>query len=132
MKFSTRTSYALRALLCLARSGGSLSLRAIAQTERLPLKYLEAIFADLKKAGVVRSLQGSSGGYRLTARPQQLSVLTIVSALENPKETLYCLSPNGKKYCSAGCHCGVKTVVNKLNKSIAQTLSKIKLAALIE
>jgi Rrf2 family protein len=132
MKFSTRTSYALRALICLAKADGNhLSVAAIAESERLPAKYLEAIFADLKRAKVVVSSQGTRGGYRLAKQPGTLSVLTIVSALENPTQTLYCLSKQGKKYCAADCQCGVKKVVNKLNQSITQTLGKVKLTELI-
>jgi len=133
MKFSTRTSYALRALICLAKSGSqSMSLAAIAKSERLPVKYLEAIFADLKKARVVVSSHGMRGGYKLAKKPGALSVLTVVKILEKPGQMFYCLSARGKKYCRNSCHCSVKKVVEKLNRTINQTLGKVKLQELVK
>lgn len=127
MKFSTRTSYGLRALICLARAKGSLSVASMARQERISAKYLEAIFADFKKAKLVTSSQGLKGGYSLVKKPGALSVLEIVRALEKTDEMFYCISADGKKFCAAACQCGVKRVVDDLNSAVAKTLGKIKL-----
>ena len=68
----------------------------------------------------------------MVKKPTALSMLDIVSAVENPTETLYCVSSGEKRYCGASCSCGVKVVVNELNKSVKQTLNKIKLSQLIK
>lgn len=133
MKFSTRTTYALRALLCLAKTKeGSLSLTVIAKQEKLSAKYLEAIFSDLKKAGLVKSAQGSHGGYQLSKKPAQISVLMVTEAIGEQTKAFHCSTKDGKIYCQAGCSCGVNLVMAKVNQSIKLTLSKIKLADLIK
>jgi Rrf2 family protein len=127
MKFSTRTSYGLRALICLAQAEGSLSVASMAGQEKISAKYLEAIFADFKKAKLVTSSQGLKGGYRLIKKPSVLSILEIVRALEKTDEMFYCISAGGKKFCAASCQCGVKRVVDDLNGAVSKTLSKIML-----
>lgn len=133
MKFSTRTTYALRALLCLAKADqGGLSLAVIAKQEKLSAKYLEAIFSDLKKAGLVKSVQGAHGGYQLTKKPTQISVLMVTEAIGEQMKAFHCSTKDGKIYCQANCSCGVNLVMAKVNQSIKTTLSKIKLAELIK
>lgn len=133
MKFSTRQSYALRAMIHLAKiKSGSLSLGEIAKTEHISLKYLEAIFADLKKAGLVVSFKGNQGGYKLAKPAKNLTALAIISALETDKKNTSCAGAFGKQFCGVNCACGVQTVVNKLNEAIKQTLLKIKLVDLIK
>ncbi len=133
MKFSTKTTYALRALLCLAKANqDSLSLAVIAKQEKLSAKYLEAIFADLKKAGLVKSVQGARGGYQLAKSPKLISVLMVTEAIGEQLNAFHCFTKNGKIYCQAGCACGVNLVMAKVNQSIKTTLSKIKLAELIK
>ncbi len=133
MKFSTRTTYALRALLCLSKANkDSLSLALIAKQEKLSVKYLEAIFADLKKAGLVKSVQGSRGGYQLAKTPAQISVLMVTEAIGEQFKAFHCSSKDGKIYCQAGCSCGVNLVMTKVDQAIRTTLSKIKLTELIK
>lgn len=132
MKFSTRTTYALRALLCLAKADkAGLSLTAIAKSEKLSAKYLEAIFADLKKAGLVKSVQGARGGYQLAKKPAQISVLMVTEAIGEQLKAFHCSTKNGKIYCQAGCSCGVNLVMTKVNQSIRATLNRIKLNELL-
>ena len=133
MKFSTKTTYALRALLRLIKtSPESMSLSSIAKQEKLSLKYLEAIFADLKKAGLVKSEQGARGGYRLAKSATKISVLLVTEAIGEELKAFHCSSKDGKIYCQAGCSCGVNLVMTKVNQSIKETLSKIKLSELIK
>ena len=77
MKFSTRTTYGLRAMIYLARryeSTESISLAQIAKDENLSLAYLERLFALLKKAGIVLAEKGKSGGYLLSKDPKQIDI----------------------------------------------------------
>ena len=132
MRFSTKITYALRALLYLAKADrGSVSLAVIAKQEKLSAKYLEAIFADLKKAGLVKSVQGARGGYQLAKSPKQISVLMVSEAIGELLKAFHCSTKNGKIYCQPRCACGVNMVMNKVDQSIKQTLNKIKLSELI-
>ena len=68
MKISTKGRYALRVLVDLAENGKdkNVSIREIAERQRLSDKYLEGIVARLSAAGYVKSVRGKYGGYRLT------------------------------------------------------------------
>ena len=91
-----KTRYALRSLLFLVEQGGGgpVQLGRIAETQRIPPKYLELIMLDLKKAGLVKSNRGPKGGYRLTRIPEQISFGQIVRAMEGPIALVSCASVN--------------------------------------
>lgn len=84
MKLSSRGRYAIRALFHIAYfSGGrSTQVRDIAERERIPPRFLEQIFQDLKRANIVTSKRGPQGGYSLVPPPEQLSVGDVFRALE--------------------------------------------------
>ena len=67
MLFSTRAEYGVRLMVELGRQedGAPVALSAVAESERLPLSYLEHLVAKLRKAGLVESQRGAHGGYRL-------------------------------------------------------------------
>jgi Rrf2 family protein len=70
-----KTRYALRALLHLVEEGDGtpIQLASIATAQRVPPKYLELIMLDLKRAGLVRSIRGPRGGYRLAQTAEEIS-----------------------------------------------------------
>ena len=86
MKLSTRSTYGLRALieigLCADRS--PVSAAAIAGKQDLSVAYLEQLLHRLKKHGFVLSLRGPKGGYVLAREPEQITIGSIVQALEGP------------------------------------------------
>jgi len=89
-----KTRYALRSLLFLVEVGRGEAgqLQQIAETQRIPRKYLELIMLDLKKAGIVASSRGPKGGYRLTKSPQDISFGEVVRAIEGPIALISCAS----------------------------------------
>lgn len=129
MKFSTRTTYGLRAMVYLAQNQGkeNLSLASIARAENISPKYLERIFARLKKAGLVSAEKGVSGGYQLAREPQKITLYDIVKTLEGNMSLFYCLDDKGKVYCGNQCNCAVTEVLAKVQNAIAKTLAGIKL-----
>jgi Rrf2 family iron-sulfur cluster assembly transcriptional regulator len=87
VKVSTRGDYASRALLSLALhrdAEGPTSVRDIAERTALPQPYLEQILLALKGAGLVRSKRGAGGGYVLARDPQEITLASIVSAVDGP------------------------------------------------
>lgn len=132
MKLSTKTTYGLKAIIYLAKNKDkSISLSEIATNEGISVKYLEAIFATLKKAELIKSARGASGGYTLASPAAKISLAQIFGALEGKKALASCSSNHKTKVCSFSCHCGVSKVTEKLNQAIDQTLLKIKLKDLI-
>lgn len=86
MRFSQKTEYGLRAVLYLASRFGQpgMPAREIAREEGIPERFLEQQITVLKKAGVVHSQRGPSGGCRLARHPADITVLEVVEALEGP------------------------------------------------
>lgn len=127
MKFSTKTTYGLRALHYISQNSGNISLAQIAKKELISLPYLERIFASLKKAGLVQSVQGAKGGYRLKRPLASISLLTVVNALEGPINMFYCLDDKQKKKCRASCHCEINKHLKTAQIEIVKSLARIKL-----
>lgn len=132
MKFSTKTTYGLRALSNISHNyqGESISLAKIAQEENISLKYLERIFSLLKKADIVKSAKGVSGGYELAKKPNEINLFDVVNALEKGFNLFHCLGKNGKNYCSHKCNCQVVGALDKIQRSIILNLKNIHLSDL--
>jgi Rrf2 family protein len=96
-----KTRYALRSLLYLAegRGGAPVQLARIAETQRVPPKYLELIMLELKKAGLIRSTRGPKGGYALARPAEDISFGEIVRAMEGPIALVPCASVNFYERC---------------------------------
>lgn len=86
MRISTKGRYGLRALVDLAVStvDTPVPLADIAGRQKISLNYLEQVFGQLRRAGIVRSIKGAGGGYRLTREAGQITVKEILEALEGP------------------------------------------------
>ena len=84
MKLTTKSEYALLALLYLARHTGSTyaSIEVIATAQGIPPKFLEQIMSVLKNARFVQSAKGIHGGYRLAKKPEQITLAEIVRLLD--------------------------------------------------
>ena len=133
MKFSTRTTYGLRAMVKLAENWerGAVPLSLIARQEKISLKYLERIFARLRRAGLVKAERGVSGGYRLSRHPVKINIYDIVEALEGRLILFYCLDEKGKVSCSTTKPCGASIVLAKVQAAITKTLKGMVLSSLI-
>lgn len=133
MIFSTRSSYGLRAMINLAKRGmlGSVSLAIIAKEEKISLKYLERLFANLKKAGLVKAEIGAGGGYKLARPAKQINIYDIITALEGKLSPFHCTGNKKKIYCGKLCDCGVTQVLSKVEQAITKSMKDIKLNQLL-
>ncbi|EIV95961.1 Rrf2 family transcriptional regulator [Frankia sp. QA3] len=85
MQISARADYALRALLTLAASDGQLVKgESLALAQDLPLRFLENILTDLRRAGLVQSRRGADGGYQLGRPADQITVATVIRVTDGP------------------------------------------------
>ncbi|MFK3980735.1 RrF2 family transcriptional regulator [Micromonospora sp. NPDC050397] len=99
MHISARGDYAVRAALSLASAYPSLmSAQAIAQQQDMPRKFLEAVLADLRRAGIVRAQRGAEGGYTLSSPPREVSVGAILRAVDGPLAGVRGLRPEETRY----------------------------------
>jgi Rrf2 family protein len=102
MRLSRRSEYGLRALTDLVRHAddGPVALAALAERNRLPLKFLEQIMATLKHAGIVRTTLGAHGGYAIAADPRTVSLGRVIRLLDGALAPLGCVSLRYYEACS--------------------------------
>ena len=96
---SQRARYAIRAMLNIAPRTLPVSATVIAEEEAIPKKFLEAILTDLKKAGLIKSLRGKSGGYRLAVPAAQISFADVLRVVDGPLALAPCASRTAYRRC---------------------------------
>src|ERR671919_2703047 len=139
MLFSTRAEYGVRLMVELGRQedGEPVALGAVAESERLPLSYLEHLVAKLRKAGLVESQRGAHGGYRLGRPAEEIDMLEVVQALEGAIAPMECFheTPEGKVSCSHEDDdqaCATKFLWTRVQGGVTKALSGTTLAELVE
>ncbi|MBM6404759.1 Rrf2 family transcriptional regulator [Phycicoccus sp. CSK15P-2] len=108
MDISARTDYAVRAMLTLARAAdeerGPVSVDALATAQELPRRFLEAVVADLRSAGLVESTRGARGGYTLSRPAAEVSVGEVFRAVSGPLAEVRGLRPQDTAYTGVAEH----------------------------
>lgn len=86
MKLSNKGRYGVRAIFDIAfhNHGKATQIKDIAERQAIPPRFLEQIFQDLKRAGLVSSKRGPRGGYQLALSPAEIRIGDIIRALEGP------------------------------------------------
>ena len=135
MKVSALEEYGLRCLVQLARggaepaSGVTLSTREIAEREGLGLEYAAQILSTLRKAGLVGSVRGVNGGFRLARPAANLSVGELFRALDGPFDDTICESYTGQlETCANAGDCQVAPVWQELSRRVYGFLDGVTLA----
>lgn len=103
MRVSAKADYALRALIEIAvrDDGRPVSAEELGRLQDIPHGFLQAILADLRRAGIVVSQRGQSGGWRMAARPADVSVADVIRAVDGPLVSVYGLRPEAVSYNAA-------------------------------
>ncbi len=132
MKLSTRTRYAVRAIIELAQhdSNRPLQLKIIAQRQDISVKYLEQLMAILRSAGFVRSIRGSKGGYLLARAPNQIKLNEVLHRLEGTVATVECVE--NEDYCSRSADCASRYLWVQVEQAIEKVLESITLQDLVD
>ena len=127
MKLSTRTRYAVRAMIELARheTNRPLQLKIIAERQEISVKYLEQLMAVLKSAGLIQSVRGSRGGYILAKPPSQIALSDILHCVEGPIATVECVEDGSR--CSRAADCAAREVWTRVEQAIENVLQSITL-----
>lgn len=133
---SRKTKYALQALGGLARSpaGEPVLIADLAERERIPRKFLEAILVALRKGGVLRSRVGRGGGYLLAAPASEITLARVIRILDGEPGSLPCLHdvhPTRCDDCTELETCGTRLVMADVKQAVAHTLEGISLADLV-
>ena len=100
MRVSAKADYALRALIEIAHrdDGRPVSAEELGKLQEIPHGFLQAILADMRRAGIVVSQRGQSGGWRLAARPADVTVADVIRAVDGPLVSVYGLRPEAVSY----------------------------------
>ena len=119
MLVSTKGRYALRVMVDLAENntGEPLLLVDVARRQEISEKYLEGIMAVLSKHGFVTAQRGRGGGYKLSRRPDEYTVGSILRLIEGPLAPVSCLE-GGSNTCSRAAECRTLPRWTKLNELI--------------
>jgi len=136
LRVSTKGEYGVRIMVDLARHYGERprSLADISQAEMLPLAYLEQLVKLLREAEppLVVSTRGAHGGYRLSRRPEDITMGEIVRVLEGPIAPMICATEGEmSQICGFLDSCKTRYLWAKVRDAVAQTLDGMTLGDLI-
>jgi Rrf2 family cysteine metabolism transcriptional repressor len=138
MMFSTKAEYGVRVMAHLAKSDdeGPISLGTIADTEGLPLAYLEHLVQRLRKAELVESRRGAHGGYTLARPAAEISMAEVVSALEGDIAPIECITADADGVLTCAREgvepCPTKLLWTRVQGSIVRTLTDMTLDDLVQ
>src|SRR5947209_3535008 len=138
MKLSKRGEYALRALIDLgiaAELGRPLlQVSELAAKEKLPIKFLEQIFTQLKSGGYVVSKRGKLGGYSLAKPMSRIKFGAIIRLIDGPLAPIPCVSQTAYERCSCPdeAHCGLRMLMMDVRTAISKVLDRYTLADIVE
>ena len=140
MTFSAKTEYGVRLMVALGRDEQDrpTSLKAVAESEGLPLSYLEHVVADLKRAGLVTSSRGAHGGYRLARPAGEIAMDEVVLALEGAIAPMECFVqlPTERVACShegdRGTTCSTRLLWMRVQGGMVRALQGTTLSELVE
>lgn len=132
MKLSTKGRYGLMAMfqLALDHGQGPISLKFIAEKQQLSENYLEQLFSNLRKDGLINSVRGAQGGYMLSRDPNQITVGQVLRSLEGSLSPAECIDV--EKNCKRSEECATKTVLTKMKDSIDGVVDSISLQDMID
>ena len=130
MRLTTKGRYAVTAMLDLALHAerGPISLADISKRQDISLSYLEQLFSRLRQSGLVSSVRGPGGGYRLARETAEICVAEIIDAVNESVDATSC---GGNSDCSAGEQCLTHYLWTDLSRQIHGFLNGISLADMV-
>jgi len=133
-----KTKYAIKALMALAKTYEQKQpqrIADIAENEKIPKKFLEAILLDLRKLGIVNSKMGAHGGYYLSKHPDDIYLSNIIRFTGGPIALVPCVSLNFYEKCEECPNeniCGLRDVMQEVRDASLHILAKTSLSDLIK
>lgn len=129
MRVGSKGRYAVIALVDVAQNSGArpVALAEVAERQQISLSYLEQLFGKLRRYGLVSSVRGPGGGYRLAKTLPQITVADIILAVDEPIDATRC---HGLQNCKDDQKCLTHDLWENLNKVIFDYLHSVNLADL--
>ena len=138
MKLSKKGEYALRSLINLGIAvevkRSLVQVSELADNEQIPVKFLEQIMQALKEAGLVASVRGKFGGYRLAKPAREITIGQVVRLIDGPLAPIGCVSQSAYEKCTCPdeAHCGLRMLMLDVRNAIANILDRYSLAQVSE
>ncbi|MDQ6621287.1 MAG: Fe-S cluster assembly transcriptional regulator IscR [Pseudomonadota bacterium] len=130
MRLTTKGRFAVTAMIDIAMhsADGPATLGAVSERQKISLSYLEQLFGKLRRQGLVESVRGPGGGYRLGRPAESLSVADIILAVDEPIDATQC---GGRENCHDDRRCMTHELWAGLNDHIFSFLQSVTLAHLV-
>ena len=131
MRLTTRGRFAVTAMVDLALRPGTapMTLAEISERQKISLSYLEQLFGKLRRKGIVNSVRGPGGGYRLAKGMAEVSVADIILAVDEPLDATQC---GGKENCRDEKKCITHDLWMRLNTHVLDYLGAVTLKQLVD
>ena len=132
MQLKISTDYGIRITLYLATVGGVASAAEIGMAMAVPEQYITALSRPLRKAGILRTVRGASGGFALERKPEEISLRSIIECMEGTTRINRCLEPD--HYCSrkAAEICPVRCFYEKVQNAVDEAFENMTIAKLMQ
>lgn len=133
MNFTAKEDYGLRAVVDIAmnRQNAPIQAREIASRQEIPEQFLEQLLAILRRAGIVRSIRGASGGYDLAKPAAQITVGEVIRTLSGPIIPMQCVNEDSDE-CDRRDLCAVTHVWSRVKKAILDVVDNTTIADLVD
>lgn len=127
MKISTKGRYGLRIMLDLARNDGETPrmISDICKSQGLSKKYVSRLIIELRKAGMISSVRGAKGGYKIKRLPRHITLLEIIETMEGPLSIVDCVGC--PKKCNKSASCAAREIWGEVNEKIRREFESITL-----
>lgn len=130
MRLTTKGRFAVTAMLDLALSevDRPVTLAGISERQEISLSYLEQLFSRLRRNGLVKSVRGPGGGYRIAKKHEEITISDIITAVDEQIDATQC---GGSEDCHGERRCMTHELWSSLNVKILEYLSGVSLADLV-
>jgi len=129
MKLTTKSRYGVRGVFDIAYHAGGLpaQMKDISERQRVSARYLEQIFMQLKRAGILGAKRGPKGGYFLLKEPKDVTVYDILECTEGPIELVFCVGEDSDgEFCGAPqCEMKDQCVASPMWKEVGDEIADV-------
>ena len=133
MKISAKARYGLRILMDIAlheAANRPRLMKEICEAQSLSEKFTSRLVIPLREAGMIHSIRGKQGGFRLAKAPSDITLLDVIETMQGPISLLDCLS--GPETCARTAKCPTRLIWTDVNTAIKKTLQAITLEVILD
>ena len=124
-KLSQKSDYGLILLSNVAKTKGVISVSSVAKKNKLSSKFLSQVALELKRAGIIASREGASGGYTLAKKAREIKILDVLTILDGGLVKGECFEDDHE------CKCGAKGMWGDMKKQMEETIGRKTVADLV-